>query len=41
MEDIGGPADLEQYIAVLTAVKADIESRISVASDRIINEVDE
>jgi hypothetical protein len=38
LEDIGGPPELEQYIAVLTAVKIEIESRIKVACDRIRND---
>jgi hypothetical protein len=38
MEEIGGPDSLEQYIAVLTAVKLEIERRITVATERMLTE---
>jgi hypothetical protein len=39
LEDMGGPEPLEQYIAVLSAVRLDIEERINAATDRMIEEL--
>ena len=38
LEEMYGPRTLEQYIAVLTMVKTEIEKRISVAGQRIADE---
>ena len=38
MEEIGGPDTREQYIAVLTAVKLEIDKRIAVATQLIIDD---
>lgn len=35
LEEIGGPDSLEQYIAVLTAVKAEIDKRIGCAKSQL------
>ena len=38
LEDIGGPATLEEYIDVLSTVKANIDQRIQTAFIRLITE---
>jgi hypothetical protein len=39
LEDMGGPEPLEQYIAVLSAVRGDIDKRIGIATDRMLEEM--
>jgi len=38
LEEIGGPDSYEQYIAVMTAIKLEIDKRIAVATDIMLTQ---
>jgi len=38
IEEISGPDSYEQYIAVLTAIRIEIDKRIVIASDSMLKE---